>query len=271
MAQTTGSRSRTAPFAERVRRIALGLRELGVARGDRVAILSENRPEWAIADYACLTSGMADVPIYPTLPADRCRTSSATPAPSPIFVSTARRRRPRSGAQCAASARRCRHVITFAERPPRRRDLTLADVEARGAAVDTPERGARVEARRRSPCSRTTSPRSSTPPARPASPKGVMLTHDNMYSNVMASQCRDPVRRTHDVRSQLPPALAHLRAHGRPLPDDADGHVDRLRRVDRHRADQPRRGAADARALGAAPVREDVRPRAGERPRRAAR
>ena len=58
-------------LAERVRRAALGLEELGVRSGDRVAILSENRPEWAIADYACLTIGAADVPIYPNLPGDQ--------------------------------------------------------------------------------------------------------------------------------------------------------------------------------------------------------
>jgi long-chain acyl-CoA synthetase len=49
-----------AMIRERVRRIGLGLAELGVRRGDRVAILSENRPEWALADWACLTSGVAD-------------------------------------------------------------------------------------------------------------------------------------------------------------------------------------------------------------------
>ena len=51
--------------AERVRHVAFGLTELGVKPGDRVGILSENRPEWAIADYACLTSGVIDVAIYP--------------------------------------------------------------------------------------------------------------------------------------------------------------------------------------------------------------
>ena len=43
---------------ERVRRIALGLQELGIQAGDRVALFSENRPEWALADYACLTASL---------------------------------------------------------------------------------------------------------------------------------------------------------------------------------------------------------------------
>jgi long-chain acyl-CoA synthetase len=48
---------------ERIRRTAFGLEELGVRAGDRVAILSENCPEWAITDYACLTLGATDVPM----------------------------------------------------------------------------------------------------------------------------------------------------------------------------------------------------------------
>src|SRR5438445_5975984 len=54
---------------ERVQAISLGLRELGITPGDKVAIISENRPEWALTDYACLCARAADVPIYPTLTA----------------------------------------------------------------------------------------------------------------------------------------------------------------------------------------------------------
>jgi len=48
---------------QRVRWVSLALRELGIQPGDRVSILSETRPEWAIADFACLCGQMADVPI----------------------------------------------------------------------------------------------------------------------------------------------------------------------------------------------------------------
>lgn len=54
-------------FGERARGLACGLVELGVAFGDRVVLLAENRPEWVISDQAILMAGGATVPIYPTL------------------------------------------------------------------------------------------------------------------------------------------------------------------------------------------------------------
>lgn len=58
-------------LARIVRRASLGLRELGSQKGDRIAIISQNRPEWAICDYACLMAGCADVTIYPTFTASQ--------------------------------------------------------------------------------------------------------------------------------------------------------------------------------------------------------
>src|SRR5690242_13582365 len=56
-----------------VESLALGLAALGVRRGDRVALLSENRYEWAVTDLATLGQGAVTVPIYPTLTAPQCR------------------------------------------------------------------------------------------------------------------------------------------------------------------------------------------------------
>src|SRR5215212_9164294 len=54
-------------FRDTVRWFSIGLRCLGKKPGDRVAILSENRPEWTIADFAILAGGGVTVPVYPTL------------------------------------------------------------------------------------------------------------------------------------------------------------------------------------------------------------
>ena len=59
----------SAAVFETIRDFSLGLTSLGVGSGDRVALLSESRPEWIIADQAILTSGAVTVPIYPNLPA----------------------------------------------------------------------------------------------------------------------------------------------------------------------------------------------------------
>jgi long-chain acyl-CoA synthetase len=58
---------------ERVRDVSLGLTALGLARGDRVALISESRPEWTITDLAVITGGGVTVPIYPTLSSAQVR------------------------------------------------------------------------------------------------------------------------------------------------------------------------------------------------------
>jgi long-chain acyl-CoA synthetase len=55
-------------FHEKVRQATAGLVQLGINKGDRIGLLSENRPEWAISDLAILAVGAINVPIYSTLP-----------------------------------------------------------------------------------------------------------------------------------------------------------------------------------------------------------
>src|ERR1051326_3442763 len=68
--------------------LARTLKQWGIQKGDRVAILSENRPEWMIADFACVTSGIADVPIYTTLTAEQTLYLLKDSGAKVIFVST---------------------------------------------------------------------------------------------------------------------------------------------------------------------------------------
>ncbi len=69
LASKGGSEWKTLSWKEVARQVSAlsrGLRELGVEPGDRVAIISENRPEWMIADMAIMSSRAISVPAYTT-------------------------------------------------------------------------------------------------------------------------------------------------------------------------------------------------------------
>ena len=57
-------------FKVETEKFALGLAALGIKRGDKVAIMAENRPEWVYSDMAILGLGAVDVPLYPSLTAE---------------------------------------------------------------------------------------------------------------------------------------------------------------------------------------------------------
>ena len=57
------------------RRIAIGLSQLGVKAGDRIAIISENRLEWSLTDLAILSLKAVNIPIYTTQAVEQIRRS----------------------------------------------------------------------------------------------------------------------------------------------------------------------------------------------------
>lgn len=187
-----------------VMRLGGALQASGVARGDRVAILSENRPEWVTVDYGSLCVGAWVVPIYPTLTPAQIEYVLTDSGASIVCAST-----PALAANALAAAAACEQditVVAFDEGAPAGAipwDVFLD----RSGSVDTPDARARFreEALRAQPedvatvlyTSGTTGP-----------PKGVMLTHNNVASNVRATQMHLGVLASDTTISFLP--LSHI-------------------------------------------------------------
>ncbi|HEX5818697.1 MAG TPA: long-chain fatty acid--CoA ligase [Gemmatimonadales bacterium] len=186
---------------ERVKAVSHALATLGVRAGDRVAILSENRPEWAIADYATLALGAADVPIYPTLPARQVayilRDSGATVA----FVSSQSQLNKLREVQAECPA--LQHIVTFDAVTTPGDALAMATLVAEGQAAPT----AAWEAAAR----RITADDLATliyTSGTTGDPKGVMLTHGNITSNVVLALTRIQLSGEDECLSFLP--LSHI-------------------------------------------------------------
>ena len=75
-------------FAAKVGGVLRALRSWGISRGDRVAILSENRHQWVVADFACMLLGAVVVPIYTTLTPEQTSELLRDSGARAIFVSS---------------------------------------------------------------------------------------------------------------------------------------------------------------------------------------
>ncbi len=194
-----------AQVLERARRISLGLNAIGVQRGDRVGIMSENRPEWAIADWACLCGGKTDVPIYPTLPADQIVHPLNDSGAAALFVSN--EAQAAKAASVRAQFKTVKAIISFVEPKPAGVDYSFAELEAKGAALDSPAKAAEWKA-----AALTVKPDDLATliytSGTTGLPKGVMLSHDNIASNVRASQQKVPLLSGEVALSFLP--LSHI-------------------------------------------------------------
>jgi long-chain acyl-CoA synthetase len=190
---------------DRVRRVGYGLKAIGIQRGDRVAILSENRPEWAIADFACLTSGITDVPLYPSLPPEQLGYPLRDSGAAAIFVSTEAQAKKIAAIRGELPA--LKTVIVFDHAGAGSADMTVEQLEQRGAAGDSPARASefRAEALKVQPNDLATIIYTS---GTTGEPKGVMLSHDNIYSNVAATR-NALVMRGDDVSLSFLP-LSHI-------------------------------------------------------------
>jgi long-chain acyl-CoA synthetase len=190
--------------AERVRHAARGLSYLGVRRGDRVGILSENRPEWAIADFACLTAGMTDVPIYPTLPSDQIAYILKDSGATAIFVSN--KAQAEKIREIRSQLPVLKSVIGFDEIPGLT-NLSIAELEKHGTQGENKETMTtyREDALTTKPDDLATIIYTS---GTTGEPKGVMLTHDNIFSNVAASRTKIPFEGNDTALSFLP--LSHI-------------------------------------------------------------
>ncbi len=196
----------------RVELFALGLAALGVEKGDRVGIISENRPEWIIADMGTLFLGAFDVPVYPTLTAKQVEYIFNDSKVKLVVVSN--QSQLAKVLKALPHIRSLRHVIIMGEQrfDGDRQILTYQEVYDLGEEFGH-QHGEYLSRSltRISPEDLCTLIYTS---GTTGNPKGVMLTHHNFVSNILASAQVIPFNQDDVLLSYLPLCHSYERMAG---------------------------------------------------------
>jgi long-chain acyl-CoA synthetase len=188
----------------RVLAVSGALRRWGIGKGDRVAILSENRPEWTIADFASLLIGAVTVPIYATLTAEQTAYILRDSGARVVFLSSATQLqkvlsiRGQTGLEklVVMDAVEGGDAVGMADMESSGQGslgLSLENLHAMAGTISADDLATIIYT------SGTT-----------GTPKGVMLTHGNMASNLNCSLAEFPVQPGDVSISFLP--LSHVTA-----------------------------------------------------------
>jgi long-chain acyl-CoA synthetase len=194
-------------FKEETETLALGLAALGVKHGDKVAIISENRPEWVYSDMAILGLGGIDVPLYPSLTAESIEFILNNSDSKGVIVST--RLQLNKVLKIKHNLISVQFIILLNEKdmiPDQPSLYTFSDVQGMGKIFRQNHPHYLKESYKKinenDLC--TIIYTSGTT----GEPKGVMLTHKNILSNVKAANEVMPISNTDIFLSFLP--LCHI-------------------------------------------------------------
>lgn len=193
----------TDEFGRKVRHFCLGLKDLGLARGDKIILLSENRPEWVMCDMADLCLGAITVPVYTTLVPEQIKYLIDDSDARAVIVSNDEQWQKIEAVKGSLAG--VRHFITLSDEAPAG-VLRFRDIVARGEELDSREPGlfdSLVRAVRPEDEASLIYTSGTT-----GLPKGVILTHRNFLSNVETCVPLLGFNTTDTVLSFLP--LSHV-------------------------------------------------------------
>jgi long-chain acyl-CoA synthetase len=188
---------------ERIKRIALGLHSLGITEGDRIAIISENRPEWSLTDIAILSLRAVNVPIYTTQAVDQIRYILENSGAKMLFVSG--KKLFKHAFEAIRSTETIEKLVFFDDEAKSEdsRALTLSEVEAKGETNRDVSFEELLELVKNDDLATIIYTSGTT-----GEPKGVMLSHDSFVSNIVAISKGLPIKNSDRSLAVLP--LSHI-------------------------------------------------------------
>jgi len=184
----------------RVRAVAQALEAWGIKRGDRVALMSENRWEWPVVDFAALAIGAVDVPLYQTLTPEQVGYMLRDSGSRVIFVSS---KDAYDKVAAAGEIPTLEHVVVFDAGEIEGAE-SFAKILETAPSLESPDENFEAKLREARPEELATLIYTS---GTTGDPKGVMLTQENLATNLRHSTDDLHIEKGDSVISFLP--LSH--------------------------------------------------------------